>query len=197
LFGLLGAWIVASEPVAYIASMSFGILLFLMIPIVLVLVVSATVMAIQRKVRYSAALFSSAILLPTFFIGGLQAMRAVGWARYEAPGVNDMRPIGSELENRIVFAFEKTATQEEIRRFDEDVLRKKIPQPNGVLLEFADGVCNFSYPQLNQNITIVDVPFCAEATEVEKARIREQIVSSPLIYTAFEDIGIGQVRKLK
>ncbi len=194
---MLAAYAVASEPIAYIASMTYGIIfLYLLIPAVIILFIGAAVAASLNKVKYAAALFVSCMVLPVFFLGGLQGMRALGWARYEAPGVNDMRPIGSELENRIVFAFEKTATQKDIHRFDEDVLRKKIPQPNGVLLEFADGVCNFSYPQMSP-ITIVDVPFCADATEEEKDTIREQIVSSPLIYTAFEDIDTGQVRKLK
>jgi len=108
-----------------------------------------------------------------------------------------MRPIGSELDHRIVFVFDPRATQEEINKFDETVLRKTVPQPNGILLLFADGVCNFSYPENQSGVTIVDVPFCADATEEQKQRIRSDIVSSPLVRTAFEDVAPGEVRKLK
>ncbi len=195
---MLGAYAVASEPIAYIASMTFGIIfLYLLIPAVIILFIGAAAAASLNKVKYAAAFVVSCVMLPVFFLGGLQAMRAVGWARYEEPGVNDMRPIGSELKYRIVVTFKKTATQEDIHRFGEDILRKKIPQPNGVLLEFADGVCNFSYSQMSPEVTIVDVPFCADATEDEKARIRQQIISSPLIETAYEYGDAGVIIKLK
>jgi len=108
-----------------------------------------------------------------------------------------MRPIGSEMKQRIVIVFKKEVSQEEIHRFDENILRKKVTQPNGVLLAFADGICNFSYPQISPEVTIVDVPFCANATEEQKQEIRDEVMSSQIIDTALEDVSPGEVRKLK
>jgi hypothetical protein len=68
--------------------------------------------------------------------------------------------------------------------------------PNGVLLAFADGICNFSYPDL-PNVRIVDVPFCVDAIEAQEQKIRDQIISSRLVHAAFEDVAPGEVRKLK
>lgn len=196
--GLLGADAVASDPIAYVASMTYGILVMFVLPLVIaVLIVSAIVAAILDKAEYAAMLVLCCVLLPVSFFGGLQAMRMMGLAKYETSGFNDMRPIGSELQHRIVFVFEASATQEEINKFDETVLRKSVPQPNGVLLTFADGVCNFSYPENRSGARVVDVPFCANATDEEKQKIRREIVTSPLVRTAFEDVAPGEVQKLK
>lgn len=196
--GLLGAYSIASEPIAYIASMSYGILvMFVLFPAIILLFIGAIASASLGKAKYAVALFLSCLMLPLFFFGGLQVARSLGLARYETPGFNDMRPIGSELKNRIVLTFKKTASQDEISRFDKEILRKSVPQPDGILLAFADGVCNFSYPQTSPDVTIVNVPFCKDATEEQKAVIREKIVSSPLVHTAFEDIDSGEVKKLK
>ncbi len=198
-FGLLGAYSIASEPIAYVASMFYGIyFLYLLIPAVVILFVASIVAATFQKTKYAATLFLSCLMLSTFFIGGFQAMRALGWARYETNGSNEMRPLDYDLTNRIVLAIKKGASQEEIRRFDEDILRKKIYHANGDLdLLFADGVCNFSYPNTVPGVTIITVPFCKDATDEQKVQIRDRIISSPLVYAAFEDTDSGEVKKLK
>ncbi|MEQ1923325.1 MAG: hypothetical protein ABL952_12535, partial [Pyrinomonadaceae bacterium] len=117
---------------------------------------------------------------------------------YETNGSNEMRPLDYDLTNRIVLVIKKGASQEEIRRFDEDILRKKIFHANGDLsLLFADGVCNFSYPRTVPGVTIITVPFCKDATDEQKIRIRTEISSSPLVYAAFEDTDSGEVKRLK
>lgn len=196
--GGLGAYDIAREPIAYIASMSYSIyLLFLFLPMIAILLVIAIIAAVRNKLKYAFPLFMGCLVLPISYIGGLKAFEAVGLAQYKDNPINEMRPIGSELKNRIVLVFTKTATWDETSKFDEEILRKKSVQPGIVLLEFADGVCNFSYPQISPEVAIVDVPFCKDATEEQKAVIREKIISSPLVYTAFEDMDSGEVRKLK
>jgi hypothetical protein len=196
--GGLGAYDVAREPIAYIASMTYGIyFLFLLLPIITILFVLTIISAIKNKMKYALPLFIGCLALPTSFVGGLKIFEAVGLAEYKDNPINEMRPIGSELKNRIVLLFMTTASQDEINKFDEEILRKKIPQTNGVLLEFADGICNFSYPRISPEATIVDIPFCKDATEEQKAVIREKIISSPLVYTAFEDMNTGEVKKIK
>jgi hypothetical protein len=121
--GLLGAYAVASEPVAYIASMNFGIIfLYLLIPSVLILFIGSVVFAIFSKVKYAVVLFAGCLMLPTFFLGGLQGMRAAGLARYEAPGVNDMRPIDEETNGSVIVVFTLESTFEEQQDFSNKVI---------------------------------------------------------------------------
>jgi len=196
--GFLCALLVSREPFGYVASMRHGILLlFLIVPITAAFLIAAIIAAIKGYAVYTGAMLLSCFMLPSSFFGSIKLLEIAGFAEYENPEHNEMRPIGSELDHRIVFVFDPRATQEEINKFDETVLRKTVPQPNGILLLFADGVCNFSYPENQSGVTIVDVPFCADATEEQKQRIRSDIVSSPLVRTAFEDVAPGEVRKLK
>jgi hypothetical protein len=196
--GFLAAFWVAQAENGYVGSLVFGfIFLVLGLPLIIILAIAAIVVfSIGRQKAYGYALLTSCLLLPVSFIGALKLMEATGIAKYVYAD-NEMSPIGSELKQRIVIVFKKETSQEEIHRFDENVLRKKVPQPNGVLLAFADGICNFSYPQMSPEVTIVDVPFCADATEDQKQKIRDEVMSSPIIDTAIEDVSPGEVRKLK
>jgi hypothetical protein len=196
--GGIAAYSVVSEPIAYIASMSHGItVLFLLLPAVLILFCLGIGGLALQKSRFAAVSFVSCLALPGSYFGVLKSAEVLGLAQYKDNPINEMRPIGSELKERIVIVFEKEATQDQIHAFDENVLRKKIPQPNGVVLEFADGICNFSYPQVIPKRTVIDIPFCTDATEEQKSKIRTEVIASPLIEIAFEDIESGRVKKLK
>ena len=197
-FGFLGAYSIASEPIAYIASMFYGIyFLFLVIPVTLILTIAGFVLLGLKRTRYAVPLLVSCIVLPVSYVGGLKAFEAVGLAQYKDNPVNEMQPIGWDVKERIVIVFKKKVEQDQINAFDESVLRKKVPQPNGVLLAFADGICNFSYPETIPERTVVDIPFCKDATEEQKSKIRDEIIMSPIIDIALEDLASGEVRRLK
>jgi hypothetical protein len=92
--GLLGAYSIASEPIAYIASMFYGIYFYMMIPFVLAFAISGIIFAVRfKQSKIAWALFLIAITLPASYIGGFQAMKAAGWVLSETNGSNEMVPI--------------------------------------------------------------------------------------------------------
>lgn len=202
--GGLCASSVVAEPIAYIASISHGIMvLYVVTPVVLILFCLGIAAASLQSARYAVVFFTSVVVLPASYLGIVLGAQGLGIAQYQTSGLNEMRPIGSEPQHRIVVVFKKGATPDEIHQFDENILRKSVSKPYGVLLEFADGICNFSYPQLSDvnnefsDVDIVDIPFCPDATEEKKQRVRSQIISSPIVYAAFEDVAPGEVKRLK
>lgn len=196
LVGGFGAYNVALSTSGYGASMTFWLLvLFCGLPIILILFVFAIIAAVKDRAKYTIALLLSCIMLPVCFIGSLKLMEATKIAKYKQVS-DEMTPIGSELNERIVIAFKETASQEEIHKFDETVLRKTVPQPNGILLEFAEGVCGIAYPDTEFKYEIVDVGFCNDATDEQKKKIKEKINSSTIIYKIFENLRMEDIKNL-
>lgn len=92
--GVLAAYSIASEPIAYIASMFFGVYLYMMAAVALVLSISGTLLAtIGKQRKYGCALILSSMMLLGSYIGGFQLMKALGCVVSEANGSNDMVPI--------------------------------------------------------------------------------------------------------
>ena len=78
-FGLLGAYSIASEPIAYIASMFYGIFfLYLLIPAVIVLFFASIVAAIFQKTKYAGTLFLSCLIASYFFHGRFSGDESFG-----------------------------------------------------------------------------------------------------------------------
>jgi hypothetical protein len=196
LIGIFGALIVSGSSSGYGASMTYWLLVLFCFPsLILILFVSAIIAATQDNAKYTVIFLMSCILIPAFFFGALKLMEVTKIAKYKQVS-DEMTPIGSELNERIVIAFKETASQEEIHKFDETTLRKTIPQTNGILLEFADGICGIYFPDTEFKYEIADVGFCNNATDEQKKIIKEKVNSSKLIYKTFEDIHMEDIKNL-
>ena len=192
LAGLLGAYSVASEPVAYIASMSYWILvMFVLLPAVLILFVCSLVAAGLEKPKYASVLLLSCLLLPLFFIGGLQAMRILGWARYETSGLNEMRPIDEEPNGSVIVIYEKGSSFENQEKFSNEVIH---PWKEGPGFTHETGVrSSMGLPDID-GMTVVKIFFSASATETEKEKLRMGLQASPIVYRYFENQTEAEVR---
>ncbi|MEJ7861309.1 MAG: hypothetical protein WKF90_06685 [Pyrinomonadaceae bacterium] len=129
--GFLAAFLVAQETSGYVASYtSFFVFFVLGIPFCVILVIVAMIyIASKNHQVYGFALLISCVLLPIFSVGSLKILEATQIANYKKTGADEMRLIGSELNERIVIAFKETTSQEEIHKFDETILRKTVHQP--------------------------------------------------------------------
>lgn len=196
LVGGFGAYSVALSTSGYGASLTFWLLfLFCGLPIILILFVFAIIAAVKDRAKYTVALLLSCIMLPVCFFGSLKLTEATKIAKYKQVS-DEMRPIGSELNERIVIAFKETVPQEEIHKFDETILRKTVSQPNGILLDFADGVCGITYPDTGFKYKIVDVGFCNDATDEQKKIFKEKANSSMIIHKTFENMRMEDIKNL-
>ncbi len=196
--GFLAAFWVAQDTSGYVASISFFIIFIIFgVPLWLILLIAAIVCFISKDHKvYGFALLLSCLLLPVFSVASLRILEATHIANYKKTGADEMRPIGSELNERIVIAFNEDTSQEESRKFDETILRKTIPQPNGVLLEFADGVCGITYPDTEFKYKIADVGLCNDATDEKKKKIKEGINSSKIVFKVFENLRMEEIKNL-
>lgn len=193
LFGLLGAYAVVSEPIAYIASMTFGILfLYLLIPLILILFLSSAAAASLKKFRYAIALFVSCLALPTFFLGGVLTARSLGWAQYDQPGQNDMRPIDEEPNGNIIIIYRKNSTFEEQQKLSNDVIysyKKDVGFTDETGVQSSLGLLDID-GRVSEKIF-----FRASGTEEQKAKLRAGLDASPIVYRYFENLTESQVRR--
>ena len=182
----------ASEPIAYVASMTYSILfLFVLVPLVVLLLIATIVATIFNKAKYAATFFLCCLLLPSFFIGGLQAMRTFGWAGYEAPGMNDMRPIGEETNGNVIVVYTKQSTFEEQQKLANEIIH---PWKEGPGFTGETGV-QASIGLLDMEGRIAQkILFRRTATEAEKEKLRMGLMASPIVYRYFENLTEGEVR---
>ncbi|MEO5858287.1 MAG: hypothetical protein ABIR33_04985 [Pyrinomonadaceae bacterium] len=191
--GLLAAYSVASEPIAYVASMTYGILVLFVLPVVIVvLFISAIVAAILDKARYAAALVLCCILLPVSFLGGLQAMKVLRLARYETPGLNDMRPIDEQPNGNVIVIYTKESTFDEQEKLSNEVIH---PWKEGPGFTGETGVqASIGLGDIDGRIA-QKILFRASATEVEKEKLRMGLQASPVVYKYFENLTEAEVRE--
>jgi hypothetical protein len=191
-FGLLGAYSIASEPFAYVASMLYGIyFLYLLIPAVIVLFVASIVAATFQKTKYAATLFISCLMLPIFFIGSLQAMRALGFARYETNGLNEMRPIDEQPNGNVIVVYQKGVSFVERERF-----------ANEVVFTWKEGRGFTGETGVQSSIGLNDIDgrtaekllFDASASETKKEKLRLGLAASSIVYRFFENLTEAEVR---
>ena len=189
---MLGAYAVASEPIAYIASMTYGILLMLVLPIVIVvLFVSAIIAAVLDKTRYAAVLVLCCILLPVTFLGGLQAMRMLGLARYETSGANEMRPIDEETNGNVIVIYTKESTFKEQEKFSNEVIH---PWKLGPGFTGETGVrASIGLSDIDGR-TAQKILFSDSANEEEKGKLRRGLQGAPIVYRYFENLTEAEVR---
>lgn len=75
--------------------MFYGVYLYMMILVALVLAISAIILAVRfKQPKIAWALLLGGIMLPTSYVGAFQAMKAGGWVVSETNGLNEMKPIG-------------------------------------------------------------------------------------------------------
>jgi hypothetical protein len=192
-FGLLGAYAVVSEPIAYIASMTYGILfLYLLIPSILILFISAVAAASLRKAGCAVALFLSCVTLPIFFVGGIFTARSLGWARYEMSGVNEIRSLDEESNGNIIVIYQKGSTFSEQQKLSNDVIhsyRKDVGFTGETGVKSGLGLADID------GRVAVKVFFHASASEENKAKLRSGLDASPIVYRYFENLTEDQVRR--
>jgi hypothetical protein len=192
LIGLLAAYSIASEPIAYIASMFFGVYLYLMIPFVLALVIVAAIIAATSKQRKIAwALFLGAIVLPASYIGGFQTMRALGWVVSETNGSNEMRPFGLKPNGSLTLVYNEGVTYEEKEAFSKQFIH---PWKEGPGFTHETGVCESGSLRDIGKRTVEEVIFCESATDEKKDKLRMGAQASPIVYRFFEDLPESEVR---
>ena len=118
-------------------------------------------------------------------------MRALGWARYEAPGMNDMRPIGDETNGNVIVVFTKESTFEEQQKLSNDVIH---PWKEGPGFTGETGV-QASVGLLDMDGKIAQkILFMRSATEAEKDKLRMGLMASPIVYRYFENLTEDEVR---
>lgn len=197
ILGFLLALFLSQDTFGYVRFSFFVLSIFVGIPLLIILIVIAAICFDSKKHKvYGFAFLSACIMLPIVFFTSLKILEVTKFAK---PGISDygeMRPIGSELNERIVIAFKEDTSQEESRKFDETILRKTIPQPNGVLLEFADGVCGITYPDTEFKYQIAAVGFCNDATDEQKKKIKEGVSSSKIAFRVFENLRMEEIKTL-
>ena len=190
--GTVGAYSIAIEPIAYIASMFFGILFwFVLIPVVLILFGIAVIAAIQKKMKCAGVIFMSSLLLPVFFIGGLKIMEAVGLARYKTSGLNEMRPLGLEPNGSFVVVYNQNVPFEEREKFSNKYF---FPWEKDIGFTHESGVCELSGFGDVEGRTIEKIFFCPSATDEQKENLRTILKSAPIVYTFFENISEAEAK---
>lgn len=192
LIGLLAAYSIAYEPIAYIASLFFGVYLYLMIPVVLALIIVAIIIAATSRERQLAwALFLSAIMLPVSYIGGFQAMRALGWVVSESNGSNEMRPFGLKSNGSLILVYNEGVTYEEKEAFSKQFIH---PWKEGPGFTGETGVCESGSLKNIGKRTVYEAIFCESATDEKKDKLRMGAEASSIVYRFFEDVPENEVR---
>ena len=195
--GFFLALFLSQDTFGYMRFSFFVLSIFVGIPLFIILIVVAAICFDSKKYKiYGFALLTTCILLPIVFFASLKILEVTKFSKPVISDYGEMRPIGSELNERIIIAFKEDASQEQIHKFDETILRKTIPQPNGVLLNFADGVCGITYPDTGFKYNIADVGFCNDATDEQKKKIKQGISSSKIVFKVFENLRMEKIKNL-
>ena len=120
-------------------------------------------------------------------------MRALGWARYETPGLNDMRPIDEEPNGNIIVVYAKESTNEEREKFSNEIIH---PWKEGPGFTGETGVrSSIGLHDMDGKI-VEKVLFREYATEVEKEKLRMGLQGSPIVYRYFENLTEAEVRRI-
>lgn len=195
--GFLYAFLLSQDTFGYITWTVTIISFVLGIPLLLILVITAAICFDSENYRvYGLAILLSCFLLPVSAVASSKILETTRLARQRISDFGEMHPIGSELNERIVIAFKNNAPQDEIHKFDETTLRKTVPQPNGVLLEFTDGVCGIMCPNTEFKYKIADVGFCNYATDEQKKLVKDKVNSSTVVYKVFENLRTEEIKNL-
>lgn len=190
--GCLLAYSVTREPIAYIASMSHGIIvLFLIAPVVFVFLCLAIAAAALQKFRL-AVLFSAAMIsLPLSYFAFLGIAQALGMAPHKDDEVNKMRPIDEELNGNFIIIFTSESTFEEQQEFSNRVIH---PWKEGPGFTGETGTQATIGLRDIDGKTAQKILFRASATAEQKERLRIGVQASPIVYRYFENLDEWQVR---
>ncbi len=190
--GLLGAYSIASEPIAYIASMFYGIyLLYLLAPIAVASFIVGVILAISKDMKYAFPLFACSVVLPASYIGGLKSFEAVGLAQYKDNPINEMRPIDEEPNGNVIVVYTKESSFEEQQELSNRVIH---PWKSGPGFTGETGVrASIGLLDIDGRVT-QKILFRTSATETKKDKLRIGLQASPIVYRYFENLTEGEVR---
>jgi hypothetical protein len=190
--GFLCALLVSREPIGYIASMTYGVLLlFLIVPISLASLIAAIVAGIKNNAVYAGALLLNCLLLPSSFFGSMKLLDVVGLAKYRNPEYNEMRPIDEEPNGSVIVVYTKESTFEEQETLSNEVIH---PWKEGPGFTGETGVQSSVGLGTIDGRTAEKVFFRASATEVEKEKLRAGLQASPIVHRYFENLTEAEVR---
>lgn len=190
--GFLCAFLVSREPFGYVASMTYFILLiFLIVPISVVFLMAAIVAGIKNNATYAGALLLSCFLLPASFFASIKLLSVIGWAEYEKPEYNAMRPIDEEPNGNVIVVYTKESTFEEQEALSNKVIH---PWKEGPGFTGETGVQASVGLGTIEGRTTEKIFFRASATEVEKEKLRKGLQASPIVYRYFENLTEVEVR---
>lgn len=190
--GVAAAIPVALEKWGYVASLTFFIIILIGIPVVITLFIIALIALVYEDEESGLALLLACVLLPVSFFGAHILMQSTGVSRYV--GNDKMIPLGSEFKERLVVLIKSDVPKSEVNDFEERVLRKRIENDIGILLDFTDGICGIAYPAHPSKRILIEVPFCNDAGPAIKSRIKERVASSEIVEQVFENIPAEKVR---
>lgn len=191
--GFLSALSVSREPLEYVASLTYGVLLlFLIIPVSVALLIAAISAGIREKAVYAVALMLSCLLLPSSFFGSMKLLDVVGLTEYRNhPEYNEMRPIDEETNGNVIVVYAKGSTFEEQQNLSNKVIH---PWKEGPGFTGETGVQASIGLGTIDGRTTQKIFFRASATEVEKERLRMGLEASPVVYRYFENLSEVEVR---
>lgn len=190
--GCLVAYSVTSEPIAYIASMSHGIIvLFLIAPVVSVLLCLAIAAAAFQKFKLAMLFLTALISLPLSYFTFLGLAQALGMAPHKDDEVNKMRPIDEEPNGNVIIIYTSESTFEEQQEFSNRVIS---PWKEGLGFTGETGTQATIGLRDIDGKTAQKILFRASATEEQKERLRIGVQASPIVYRYFENLDEWQVR---
>ncbi|GEM_PF-6404258 len=192
ILGCLLAYSVTSEPIAYIASMSHGIIvLFLIAPVVFVLLCMTIAAAAFQKFRLAMLFLLAMILLPLSYFAFLGSAQALGMAPHKDDEVNQMRPIDEEPNGNVIILYTSESTFEQQEEFLNRVVHS-YKKDHGFTGE--TGTQSLLGLRDIDGKTAQKIFFRASATEQQKDKLRMGLQASPIIYRYFENLNEWQVR---
>lgn len=190
--GCLLAYTVTSEPIAYIASMSHGIIVMILLaPFILLLLCLSIAAAAFQKFKLAILLFTALIALPLSYFAFLLSAQELGMAEYIGHPINEMRAMDEEPNGNIIIIYTSESTFEQQEEFLNTVVHS-YRKDHG----FTGETGTRAMMGLNDidGKTAQKIFFRASATEEQKDRLRMGLQTSPIIYRYFENLDEWKVR---
>ncbi len=151
------------------------------------------ILLILKPLRWFApVLFLSIVLLPLGFLVSLKTLSFLGKVRYEKE--DRMIELGSDMPKGLVILFKKQTSLEQREQFRSEILYKP-PSERGHSL--VDGVCMLAGALKVQDYDAVEVRFCADSNDSQRAQLKAKVKASLIVFKVFEDIRPNEIKSVK